>query len=226
MDRNEWEQQIQRLISTYGPNSYPEEVRVLFWRAFSNVDASVFRDAMDDMIANSRARPMLAEITKAVDESRERQKEAMYNAPRLPGAVIDLESLCRVPPDAESEPDRKQWHLARKSLLQDYLIRKITKEHFEEGCLYLDQVLDVMRGKNSPCKSCNASGLIPFRKHGLYRCFCGVGRAHFSTLRHKPSRGEMEDVPIPILSGPTHWEALCKTDHEKKKNVGQSRNHE
>ncbi len=210
MTFTEFQAQTRRLKDSYGPNAYPDEVLKLFWRAFERVSVEIFIDALDDLIANSRVKPMLKELTAAVDESRDRAKESLLNAPRMGLERLDpFAPLLQVPLDAESNPDRKEWHIQRKELLKGYMQGRLTKIQFDQGCDLLDDALKLIQSKSGPCQACNGSGYVPLQKHGLHRCFCDLGRSLYPSFKYKPSKGGIEDIQIPKLEGVTQWKSLC-----------------
>jgi hypothetical protein len=129
--------QADRMKRVWGERNYPEERLKIFWRAFqSGTTDQVFSDALDELIANSRYAPMLDDLSKAVEQAKIRQ----YSNRGMGGFIETLDAAARNNKSADPE-----FVAACMKLLRQYLGRKpeITKDQFEQGCGYLDEVAKI-----------------------------------------------------------------------------------
>lgn len=109
----------------------------MFWRSLQHAFDDDFSEAVDHLIANHRAAPMLDDLCRACEEVRARRqhqqvRDGYASRAGLPGAIRDAEANNRT-----ADPD---YVKACVQLLQDKWTGKLTRKQFSEGCTYLDEV--------------------------------------------------------------------------------------
>ena len=70
MTSEQFRVQLERLISVYGKNAYPNERGRLIWLEVQNFDAKWLADVIDDFIGHLRTPPMMPEFRTKIAEER------------------------------------------------------------------------------------------------------------------------------------------------------------
>jgi hypothetical protein len=126
MEKMQFESQMQRLRNQWG-NSYSDERVRLLWMAFKDVNYNDFQDAISELLMTQRGAPLLEEISKAVQLSKNRYYERM----RAKEASI----LGMMQQAAEVNTTADPAFVADcLNLLDQLLAKKITYKEFEQGC--------------------------------------------------------------------------------------------
>lgn len=76
MTWGEFDQQMARLTSTYGPRAYPDERKKLLFKEFARVDVTVFDRIVSRLIAEMAMAPMLPKFLEVAAQIRERQSDS------------------------------------------------------------------------------------------------------------------------------------------------------
>lgn len=134
MTKDCYQEQIKRMVETWGERSYLSPRIALFWRAFQETSNDVFVTAVDELIANSRKPPMLQELSAAVEQA----KLKLYRHHQMPNSgIFDImENAARNNKVADPEFVSKCLEIAR-----DRINYKMTKEQFAQACDYLDTIV-------------------------------------------------------------------------------------
>lgn len=72
MQFTEFNNQMNRLISTFGKNAYGDERLQLIWREVKDHSYPWFIDAIDDFIGNHRLPPLMSDFSNKIADERER----------------------------------------------------------------------------------------------------------------------------------------------------------
>lgn len=139
MTHKEFECQIGRL-GTQWRGTYGEERKAILWRAFQNVPVEDFTSAVEHCLATMRGAPLLDELSKEVDQAKTRRvsSEGYRGVGGFGETLADLAKNSRGASADFVKACMKLW--------SDYSSRKITFEHFQQGCALLDQAERAMRG--------------------------------------------------------------------------------
>lgn len=73
MSAQEFDQQMRRLIDTYGPQHYRQERLTLLWREVKDFDYRWLERVVDEMLGSSRQAPLPADFSEHVSRERERR---------------------------------------------------------------------------------------------------------------------------------------------------------
>lgn len=132
MEKTDFNSQIERLCSQW-PSSYGPERRAILYQAFKDVSTQTFTDAVTDCIANGRSAPLVSELQKSVELAKVRESQ---------GRAAGIANFYGILQNASelNETADKTLVKERLNLLRDYLAKKITKQIFDEGCDFFDQV--------------------------------------------------------------------------------------
>lgn len=133
MERKTFQVQMERMQGTWGAQHYREERAALLWRAFQGVSDGAFTAAVDRLIANSRAAPMLQDIEKAVQQA---QLEETQQRNRDAGGIYGVVQEAAL---ANHTAD-KEFVKACVGHLRKKLTGGLKPGQFEEGCQALDTV--------------------------------------------------------------------------------------
>lgn len=168
MTQETFKAQVDRLRSNYREDSYKEERVALFWRTLKTTPDSVFVEAIDELIANSRGAPMLKEILTATEEARVRDAERKADWARADTWKRGRSGFDGVVQDAA---DKCSTAFAKDcaTLLVQKMRKEITLEEFNASMDLLDQAV-----AGNGCKKCT-EGLV-FEEDGLKKCRCLAGQ--------------------------------------------------
>ena len=134
MERNEFETQMNRLKNQW-PSAYSEERLKLFWHAFKDVGGLDFKEAIDEILMNQRAAPLVDEISKAVQLAKNRYFERMR--------AKDASILSMMHQAAEVNDTADPAFVADCiNLLDQYYSKKISYKDFQMGCDLLKVAAD------------------------------------------------------------------------------------
>jgi hypothetical protein len=69
---SEFDTQMARLASTYGPRAYPDERKSILWKEFQSMAPKVFERIVDKLIGENSMPPMLPKFREAAAVAREK----------------------------------------------------------------------------------------------------------------------------------------------------------
>lgn len=136
MTKECFQEQMNRMIGTYGERAYPPERLKTIWLTFQRLPDGDFVDVVSHLIMNYRATPLMKEFHDAATEADTRRKEAMrtYGS----GSVADILRANYVPASYE-DPNARARIEGRLKLVSDYTNRRISKMQFADGCDFYDR---------------------------------------------------------------------------------------
>lgn len=140
MTELDFEREITRLESQWR-NSYGEERKALLWTAFRDCRSDDFHDAVSNCLAGHRQVPLLAELSRAVDEAKTRREQNRYSSGNVEGADFAsvLSGAARI---THADPEFVKGCM---KLIREKFTGKATREHFDQGVKYFEQVAGILK---------------------------------------------------------------------------------
>lgn len=126
MDRSQFEAQMLRLKNQW-PTAYSDERLSLLWQVFKDVGGLDFQEAIDDLLMTQRGAPLLDEISKAVQQAKNRYFE------RLRAKDASILGMMQQAQEVNTTAD-PAFVADCINLLEQYYSKKITYPEFIQGC--------------------------------------------------------------------------------------------
>lgn len=126
MEKIQFDVQMLRLKDQW-PSSYSDERMKLMWQAFKDVGYQDFKEAVDDLLMTQRGAPLLDEISKAVQQAKNRYFE------RLRAKDASILGMMQQAQEVNTTAD-PAFVADCVNLLEQYYTKKITYKEFEQGC--------------------------------------------------------------------------------------------
>lgn len=188
MTKEQFDEQMTRLIDTYPQSAYPAERVKQIYVALRSCPDWQFEAVVTHFIANNRSAPMLKDfVAEIADMDRKARK---YNPPAGTGSQLGLmKSL-----EERNRSVDKDFVAHCMKTLTDFTQGKLTSEQFQQACDMLDDAAE--NYGNGACVRCNSSGFVTQGGH-LCRCLCSFGRAQPSELVLHRTDNTVERSPIP-----------------------------
>lgn len=194
MEEEVFQKQVERLRANYGERAYLEERTTLFWKALKATSDHIFVAAVDELIANARAAPMLKELSKAIDEARAADAAERADWARTDASRRGREGLLGVLEDAvEKSEAARQYGSECVALLKQKLSGAIPRDDFYATVEMLGTVVP-----NVKCRLCRDQGVLV--TDGVRRCKCLAGqRISERAFAATRTDGAREYVTIPSI---------------------------
>lgn len=158
MNIQEFNTQMQRLVSNFGKNSYPDEKARLIWGEVRDFQGSWLQRAVDRFIGDFRQAPLVQDFREAAAKERERSWSLQKK---------------------QHEQDAKDFYAGTYQpeevrVICQFIIKRmqggVSDEDWRNFITHLNTSADVSKG----CKRCDGEGAV-FVDGAVGRCICAKG---------------------------------------------------
>lgn len=131
MTVEQFDEQMGRLVETYGERSYPNERKKIIWNAVRKLPDYWMESTVTQFIGNNRYAPMLKEFLAEVEEF---EKQLAFN--RATSRTVTPYDVLR---DAKGNTQNKEFAQKCLEMLTQHNQGKLRGKMWHEACDYLDE---------------------------------------------------------------------------------------
>lgn len=159
-NRQEFQKQVQRLITCFGEKNYmPERVEII-WKFVCDLGDEWFQATVSSMIATERMPPLPNQFQQAAID--ERQKR--YEIQRRANSANAREFMTSLRSEEQGEVF---------TMIKNRMAGNVPDEHWASFMRLFDSLPDAGRG----CKTCAGLGVGIDQHLVAFKCTCSAGRA-------------------------------------------------